>query len=339
MIGLPYNDYECLGAISQILATMVDERDPVLVELATQYPTRQALIDYIRSLPQRDDLGDPDDGPRVEDCSPPQRVRIGAADPNCVERDCLLAAIEEINRPQHTYQLATVDTPIGLHTFPLVDGKPIVLDPRVSTECLECGLAISTPGPVAVQPRNAIAWTIDMASQDVAGLRNGPSTLHVGKDAMRRLIDGGAVPAPREIDAMGFLFALAERAAQRYGTRAIAIVRTAARAVAEVLDTVLERRERNAQINFGGLRFQTPQWLDDTAGALGQVGLGVGSAVLRSKLNALDLPSIIGLPGGTSAILGLLESELQERGRTLGDFANPPQLATFAKFAGPRSAP
>jgi len=31
MIGLPYNDHQCLGAISQILATMVAERDPVLL--------------------------------------------------------------------------------------------------------------------------------------------------------------------------------------------------------------------------------------------------------------------------------------------------------------------
>ncbi len=157
MIGLPYNDHQCLSAITQILATMVEENDPVLLELAAQYPTTRELVDYIRSLPQRDDLGDPDDGPRVHACSPPQRVRIGADDPNCVERGALLVAVEEINRPQHTYQLATVDTPVGLHTFPLVNGKPIVLDPRVTNECLECGLAISKPGPVAIEPRNAIA--------------------------------------------------------------------------------------------------------------------------------------------------------------------------------------
>jgi hypothetical protein len=335
MIGLPYNDYECLGAISQILATLVEERDPVLLELAAKYPTTERLIEYIRSLPQRDDLGDADDGPRVDECSPPQRLRLGADDPNCLERGSVLVAVEEINRPEHTYQLATVETPIGLHTFPLIDGKPIVLDPRVTTECLECGLALSQPGPVAIEPRNALAWTIDMAAQDVGALRNGPSQLYLGKNAIRRLVDDGAVPAPREIDAMGFLFAIAERAAHRYGTRAIGIVRTAARAIADVLDAVIERR--NARINIGGLELDTPQWLDDTAGALGQVGLGVGSAYLRTKLAALDLPRILGLPGGTDALVGLLESELQRKGRTLGDFAHPPHLATFAKFAAPRT--
>jgi len=336
MIGLPYNDHQCLGAISQILATMVAENDPVLLELAAQYPTTRELVDYIRSLPQRDDLGDPDDGPRVHACSPPQRVRIGADDPNCVERGALLVAVEEINRPQHTYQLATVDTPVGLHTFPLVNGKPIVLDPRVTSECLECGLAISKPGPVAIEPRNAIAWMVDMAAQNAGELRNGPSALYVGKNAIRRMLDDGAVPAPKEIDAMGLLFALAERAAQRYGTRAIGIVRTAARALADVLDAILERR--NAHIDIGGLKFDTPQWFDDTAGAVGNVGVGVGSAYLRSKLAVLDLPKLIGLPGGTDAILGLLENELQQKGRTLGDVAHPPQFATFAKFATPRTA-
>jgi hypothetical protein len=238
--------------------------------------------------------------------------------------------------PEHTYQMATVDTPIGLHTFPLVDGRPIVLDPRVTHECLECGMAISKPGPVAIEPRNAVAWMIDMAAQDAGQFRNGPSSLYLGKNAIRRMLDDGAVPEPREIDAMGLLFAFAERAARRYGTRAIGIVRTAARALADVLDAVLARR--NAHIDIGGLKFDTPAWLDDTAGALGTVGLGVGSAYLRAKLALLDLPKLIGLPGGTDAIIGLLENELGQKNRTLGDFAHPPELTTFSKFASSRTA-
>lgn len=336
MIALPFNDHSCLGAISQILATLVEERDPVLLELAAQHPTREALIAHIRSLPQRDDLGDPDDGPRVQACSPPQRVRIGPPDPNCVERAALLIAVEDLNRPQHAYQLATVDTPIGLHTFPLVDGRPIVLDPRVTHDCLECGLALSQPGPVPIEARNALAWTIDLAGQAAPHLRNGPSTLYLGKNAIRRLVDEGAVPAPKEVDAMGFLLALAERAAHRYGARAIGIVRTAARALADVLDVVLARR--NAHIEIGGRQIDTPPWFDDTAGALGQVGLGIGSAYLRTKLAALDLPKLIGLPGGTDALIGFIESTLQGKGRTLGELAHPPALATFASFAAPRTA-
>ena len=336
MIALPFNDHPCLGAIAEIQAAMVAEPDPALLELAARYPTQKQLVEYIRSRPQRDDLGDPAERPRVHACSPPQRLQLDGEAPNCVERATLFGIIMEINHPEHTYQLATVDTPIGLHTVPLVDGRPIVLDPRVTSDCVECGLALANPGPIAVEPRNAVAWMIDLAAQDAGQLRNGPSQLYIGKNAIRRMLDDGAVPAPREVDAMGFLFALAERAAHRYGTRAIGIVRTAARALADILDGVLERR-RNAHLDIGGFRFDSPQWLDDTVGALGNVGLGVGSALARSKLDALDLPGLLGLPGGTGALIGLLESELQQKGRTLGDFAHPPQLATFAKFAGPRT--
>ena len=66
MIGLSYNDYPCLGAISETVAAMVGEHDPALLDLADTYRTRSEVIDYIRSLPQRDDLGDPADGPRIQ---------------------------------------------------------------------------------------------------------------------------------------------------------------------------------------------------------------------------------------------------------------------------------
>src|SRR5258708_20270607 len=98
-----------------------------------------------------------------------------------------------------------------MHTFPVVDGKPIVLDPRVTSECLECGLALSTPGPVAIEPRNAIAWTIAMAAQDAGQLRNGPSQLYLGKHPIRRLTHDGAVPAQRDVHVIGLLFAPPDR--------------------------------------------------------------------------------------------------------------------------------
>jgi hypothetical protein len=337
MIGLPYNDYSCLGPTSEILVNMADDPDPVLLELAAQYPTEAQLVTHIRSLPQRDDFGEPEARPRMDACSPPQRIRIATSNPNCFERAAYYVLVMEVNHPGHTYQLATANTPLGWHTFPLKDGRPVVLDPRVTSDCLECGLALSTPGPIAVEPRNAILWTFDMASQEAPQLRNGPSALYFAKHGLRRLLDHGAVPEPKEIDAMGLMFALAERAARRYGTRAIGIARTAARAVADVLDAVLARR--NANIDIGGLKFNTPQWLDDTGSALGHVGLDLGSLALRSKLEKWALPAALGLTGGTTVgLIGLLESALESKGRTLGPLAHPPQLATFEKFAAPRTA-
>src|SRR5262249_32341512 len=162
-----------------------------------------------------------------------------------------------------------IDTPLGKHTLPLVDGRAVVLDPRVPQECADCGVALAAPGPVAIEPRNAIAWTADMASAGAAEFRNGDgaSTMYVARNAIRRLIDHGAVPAEAEIDAIGILLAVAERVARRYGTRALAMVRTTARAVADVLDAVLARR--NISIDIGGYHLDTPKWLDESATALG----------------------------------------------------------------------
>lgn len=84
MIGLPFNDLRCLGSITEVIAELVNNRDEVIVELAKQHATLEGLQSWIRSLPQRDDEGDKDDGPKVEECKPPQRLRIPAEDPNCV---------------------------------------------------------------------------------------------------------------------------------------------------------------------------------------------------------------------------------------------------------------
>lgn len=341
MIGHPFNDADCLGPASRLAQSLVDERDPVLVELAQRYPTIDDLITYYRSLPQRDDLGDPYDGPRLKACNPSQRLVVGSSEPNCFERSVGWIAAAELIDPRPHRQLATVDTPIGMHTLPLEDGEPVILnpDPELTRERLKFGLAISAPGPVSVEPRNAIGWTVDLAGQRVGALRNGPSAYPIGRRAIHRLINEGEIPSAQEIDSMGVLFAVAEYAADRYGSRAMGIVRTAARAISDVLDVVLSHRhQRNAHIDIGGLKFDTPSWLDQTGSALGQFGLDVGGAVARHKLDALDLAGLIGLPGGTGALVGLLESELNKQGRTLGSVAHPPALATFSKFSAPRTA-
>lgn len=63
---------------------MVESQDPMLVAIADEHASPDALAMWIRSLPQRDDTGLACDGPRVEACRPPQRLRIPADDPNCV---------------------------------------------------------------------------------------------------------------------------------------------------------------------------------------------------------------------------------------------------------------
>lgn len=83
MIALPLNDRDCLGALTEDIARRVRERDPALVEIAAPHATTEELAVWIRSLPQRDDEGDPNDGPKLEACDPPQRLDLGSKVPNC----------------------------------------------------------------------------------------------------------------------------------------------------------------------------------------------------------------------------------------------------------------
>jgi hypothetical protein len=326
VIALPFNDHSCLVSISQVIAELVKNEDAVIVELAKQHPTTQSLVRWIRSLPQRDDNGERGDGPKVKACDPPQRLRVPADDPNCVERAAMYLAIAELIDPEPVRQLATLDLPIGLHTFPVENGVPVILDPSVPRNCVTCGLACEANGPVTVDARDAIEWTATLAEAGAVPLRNGPSRrrLRRARNAVLRLVNEGTAPADaRDIGAIGWMFALAERAARKYGARAIAIIRTTARAIADLLDQALARRERNIALEIGGMRLEPPAWLSPLMSIAGNVGLDIGASLLHSKLNALGIGE---------DIFGLVEQEANKEGRTLGVFAHPPKLPTFASL-------
>ena len=78
----------CLSAASKQAAELVEQRDPLLVEYAQQFRTSQEACEHIRSLPQRDDEGAPDDGPKLEACEPVQRLRIPAPIPTASSARC-----------------------------------------------------------------------------------------------------------------------------------------------------------------------------------------------------------------------------------------------------------
>lgn len=96
MIGLPFNDLTCLGSITEVVAELVGNRDETIATIALKHPSTESLADWIRSLPQRDDDGAKHDGPKVDECKPPQRLRLPAPDPNCVERAALYVAVAEL---------------------------------------------------------------------------------------------------------------------------------------------------------------------------------------------------------------------------------------------------
>jgi hypothetical protein len=331
VIGLPFNDLRCLGSITEVVAELVKHHDPVIAEIAAKYPTTEGLAAWIRTLRQKDDDGDPTDGPKVEVCEPPQRLRIPAEDPNCVERSALYIAVAELIDPEPHRQLATLDTPIGLHTFPIENGAPVILDPRVPRNCLDCGVAMTTQGPVVVDAHDAIEWSARLA-EDGAGavdLRNGASRVRRARNAVMRLVDEGIAPAPAEVESMGWMFALAEQAARRYGARALSMVRTTAHAIAEVLDEVLARSQRNMPWLLAAADLIPPEWSSALAKVASNVGLGIGAAALRKKLDSYGIGA---------DMIGYVEEELNREGLSLGPLANPPKLTTFATMADKKAA-
>lgn len=335
MIGVPFdnNDLTCLSAISEAMVDLVGRRDPLLVEIAQKYPTTEALAAWIRSLPQRDDFGAPGDGPKVEACQPVQRLRVPAPDPNCVERAALYLGVAELIDPYPIRQLATLDFDWGRHTFPIESGAPVVLDPRISAEELARGVVpgdlpspapealASTPAvrpaPVAIDVREAIEYTAQLAEEGTRNLRNGPRLTWLARNAIRSLVDSGTPPTDEKtLDTLGWFFAQAEEVARAYGLRALTIVRTTAAAISDLVDDVLARDQRNLSFDFGSTHFSVPSWLSDAASTVGKVGLDLGAAYVR--------PYLLGA-GITGEMLNLVEQELNSEGYSLGPLSKEGQ--------------
>jgi hypothetical protein len=330
VIGLPFNDLTCLGSISEVVAELVRNRDEVIAEIAEKHTTTASLADWIRGLRQRDDEGDKHDGPKVEECKPPQRLRVPAPDPNCVERAALYIAAAELIDPHPVRQLATLDTPIGLHTFPVENGAPVILDPRVPRNALTGGMFLHGQAPVAIDARDAIEWTAQLAEVGAEGFRNGPSRVRKARNAIVQLVDEGTAPASAEVvEAIGWLLALAEKVARRYGPRAISIVRTTAQAIADLADETLARSQRNLSLEIGDMRLAPAPWVSALARIAGRVGMNVGAVALRTKLASLGIGD---------DMVGLVEDELNREGLTLGAIAHPPKLPTFGSAATKKAA-
>jgi len=342
VIGVPFdnNDLTCLSAVSESVASLVEATDPLLVEIAAKHPTTEALAAWIRSLPQRDDYGTPGDGPKVEACEPIQRLRIPAPDPNCLERAALYLGVAELIDPYPVRQLATLDFEWGRHTFPIENGAPVILDPRISVEELARGMAASEPsapeapsarngvrnaGPVVIDVRDAIDYTAQLAEEGTRELRNGPRLTWLARNAIKSLIDDGIPPTDDQtIDTLGWFFAQAEQVARAYGARALTIVRTTAAAISDLIDDVLARHQRNLSFDIGGNHFSVPSWLSDAAGTVGKIGLDLGAAYVRPYLL---------LVGITNEMLGLIEQELNAEGYSLGPLSKQNQSVSSALAA------
>lgn len=129
MIASPLNDHDCLGPTTDHVRAAIEARDPAIVDLAARFSNTDDLAAWFRAQPQRDDNGDPNEVPKVTACRPAQRLQLDNEFPNCFERAARFSGAAELIEPERIYRLATVATPNGLHTFPLRDEEPVILDP------------------------------------------------------------------------------------------------------------------------------------------------------------------------------------------------------------------
>ncbi|MBX3156773.1 MAG: hypothetical protein KF773_12275 [Deltaproteobacteria bacterium] len=131
------------------------------------------------------------------------------------------------------------------------------------------------------------------------------------------------------VEAIGWLLALAEKVARRYGARAISIVRTTAQAIADLAEEALARSQRNLALEVGRTRLEPAPWMSGLARIAGRVGLDVGGVLLQGKLRSMGIGN---------DMVDLVEEELNREGLSLGALAKPRKLPTIEHFVTPRAA-
>ena len=223
MIGDPLNDRACLGAITAHARERAASAD--VQAIAARFASTAELAAWIRTLPQRDDDGDPLDGPKVA-CDVPQRLRIPTRDPNCVERAAFFCAAAESVDPSALYALATIDTEAGRHTFPTENGRPVVLDPTKPRNALCAGLdAIGGGARAVVLPLSyALAWALDIAEESAGGYVDGAAALADAHATAGALMNGDEIDR-QGLAALVWVLALAEREQARWWPQRAGVVR------------------------------------------------------------------------------------------------------------------
>jgi len=315
MIGDPLNDTDCLELVTQRTESSVESES--IKDLAKRFTTTRNLARWIRELPQKNDDGTAADGPRVN-CDVPQRLRLPTDDPNCVERSALYLAASERIDPAPLRQLATIATPLGRHTFPVENERPVNLDPALPRNALDAGLfrilAVEDGYEPAVRDaRDAFEWVLALAEDQAEHVRGSELRLRNAERALSALHLGSPLPRNSAED-LGFALALAEAEAELYGESALEVVEMSDRALRSLL-------RRNAPRNRLALRVGgstiKPNW--GVLGALGNVGgklaMDVGAAYVKSQLGWLGL---------APDVIKALEKEMNSEGLSLGEIAKPP---------------
>ncbi len=314
MILPPKNDVTCLGQITEDVQQRLAAGDRSIAALARELGSTAALVRWIRSLPQRDDHGVVGDGPKVEACAPPQRLRIPAPDPNCVERAALYLAVAELLDPVPRRWLATIRPAAGLHTLPIENGRAVVLDPQVTQNeaqaavDVQCGLAPPTTAS------GSAAWVCRVAAEParlVVGGERAVRNASVGLSAAAR---GTALPRSL-VDDVALVLALAEREAARWGPAGAEVVDRVTRGLA-TCGPGLGALRNAIELAVGRYRIRpdVSRALRAVARTLAEVAPDVAIPAAQVALASL---------GVTPSLLAPVERALNREGLTLGPLALP----------------
>lgn len=275
MIGEPLNDTACLSKYTDV-AKRATERSEVQT-LADSFLARnnhdtdnalEAMRQWLRNKPQTNDTGHGPE-PRVDCGTVQQRVDYLGENPNCSERTILYSALGELIDPNGLRQMATIKTPYGLHTFPLENGNPVVLDPTLPRNALLFGLhamrstrnggctANTLTPDETMTPHEMVEFTLDIADEPARHYRNGTERVTSTERSLRRLWNGQPIAQnPHDfrnaLSDIAWTFALAEQAARVSGGHGLDAVRLSSMAVQSLLANRAYAQARNFSFSIGG---------------------------------------------------------------------------------------
>jgi hypothetical protein len=318
MILPPKNDVVCLRQISAHVQHLVDTQDAAIVALARSLGSIAAVIRYIRSRPQRDDVGAPHDGPKARACSPWQRLRLPAWDPNCVERAALYLALAELLDPGARRWLDTIRTEAGLlHTLPIEDGRAVVLDPLVGQNDAQAAVDVLGGVLPPTTPQASAAWIHQLASEPARIVAGGERAVRNARVGFQAVAQGE--PLPRSlVDDVALALALAEREARRWGPAGLAVVdrvtRRLASPCADPSSPVAIRNAIDVAVRRYRLRPDVSRALRAVARTLADVAPVVAVPAAHAALAYLGVPPAMLLP---------VERALNREGLTLGPLVQP----------------
>jgi len=242
----PHNDRTCLGPVTEFMRRMLVERGSQLAELAGQFSSTREVARWIQRKPQVDDVGDPNDGPKVYACRPPQRLRVFWETPNCFERTVEYMLLAELLDGAAQRKMATVNTAFGRHTLPLENDRAVVLDPGMTRNALEGALfQLERRRPLHVTRNEALDWMARLA-EEPAQARGEVHRVRNARVAMHAVMTGRAVTAQSIAD-IAYTVDEADRETTQFGDRGLELHR---RTAEELTNALITQRRRNAGLDF-----------------------------------------------------------------------------------------